>query len=36
MGVRTLQLLFGQILVGLVNGSFYASLSLGLAIILEC
>src|SRR5688572_16312232 len=29
----TPQLLFGQILLGLINGSFYALLSLGLAII---
>ena len=28
-----LQALFGQLLVGLINGSFYAVLSLGLAII---
>src|SRR5215218_4138146 len=28
-----LQALFGQLLVGLINGSFYALLSLGLAII---
>ncbi|WP_438800715.1 ABC transporter permease subunit, partial [Acinetobacter baumannii] len=27
------QLLFGQILLGLINGSFYAMLSLGLAVI---
>lgn len=27
------QLLFGQILIGLINGSFYAMLSMGLAII---
>lgn len=31
-GVST-QLLFGQILLGLINGSFYAMLSMGLAII---
>src|SRR5690349_3353863 len=29
----TLQVLLGQLLVGLINGAFYASLSLGLAII---
>ena len=29
----TPQLLFGQILLGLINGSFYAMLSMGLAII---
>jgi branched-chain amino acid transport system permease protein len=29
----TMQALFGQLLVGLINGSFYALLSLGLAII---
>ncbi|MES3012502.1 MAG: branched-chain amino acid ABC transporter permease, partial [Pseudomonadota bacterium] len=29
----TPQGLFGQILIGLINGSFYAILSLGLAII---
>jgi branched-chain amino acid transport system permease protein len=28
-----LPLLFGQLLLGLINGSFYAMLSLGLAII---
>ena len=28
-----LQALFGQLLLGLVNGSFYAMLSLGLAVI---
>ena len=28
-----MQALFGQLLVGLINGSFYALLSLGLAII---
>jgi len=28
-----LQALFGQLLIGLINGSFYALLSLGLAII---
>ncbi|MGZ5828780.1 MAG: branched-chain amino acid ABC transporter permease, partial [Xanthobacteraceae bacterium] len=27
------QVLFGQLLVGLINGSFYALLSLGFAII---
>ena len=27
------QLLFGQLLLGLINGSFYAMLSMGLAII---
>jgi len=27
------QFLFGQLLIGLINGSFYALLSLGLAII---
>ncbi|WP_370302266.1 branched-chain amino acid ABC transporter permease [Pseudooceanicola sp.] len=31
-GIST-QLLFGQVLIGLINGSFYAMLSLGLAII---
>ena len=31
-GVPT-QALFGQLLLGLINGSFYAILSLGLAII---
>src|SRR3954463_13376899 len=29
----TPQLLFGQLLVGLINGSFYAMMSLGVAII---
>ena len=29
----TPQALYGQILIGLINGSFYAILSLGLAII---
>jgi len=29
----TIQLLLGQVLIGLINGSFYAMLSLGLAII---
>jgi branched-chain amino acid transport system permease protein len=29
----TSQLLFGQVLIGLINGSFYAMLSMGLAII---
>ena len=29
----SMQALFGQLLVGLINGSFYAMLSLGLAII---
>lgn len=33
MGDLSHQLLFGQVLVGLVNGSFYALLSLGLAVI---
>ncbi len=28
-----LQALFGQLLIGLINGSFYAMLSLGLAVI---
>ena len=28
-----IQALFGQLLLGLVNGSFYAMLSLGLAVI---
>src|SRR5712692_8491084 len=32
LGVPT-QALFGQLLVGLINGSFYALLSLGLAVI---
>jgi branched-subunit amino acid ABC-type transport system permease component len=27
------QVLFGQLLLGLINGSFYALLSLGLAVI---
>ena len=27
------QALFGQLLIGLINGSFYAMLSLGLAVI---
>ena len=31
-GVPT-QALFGQLLIGLINGSFYAMLSLGLAVI---
>ena len=31
-GVPT-QALFGQLLIGLINGSFYALLSLGLAVI---
>ncbi|MBV7377575.1 branched-chain amino acid ABC transporter permease [Maritimibacter dapengensis] len=31
-GIST-QLLFGQVLIGLINGSFYAMLSMGLAII---
>ena len=31
-GIPT-QALFGQLLIGLINGSFYALLSLGLAII---
>ena len=29
----TAQQLFGQLLIGLINGSFYALLSLGLAVI---
>src|SRR5205085_2033503 len=29
------QALFGQLLIGLINGSFYALLTLGLALILE-
>ena len=29
----TTQQLFGQLLIGLINGSFYALLSLGLAVI---
>src|ERR1700759_4550197 len=33
MGSITAQALFGQLLLGLINGSFYALLSLGLAII---
>jgi branched-chain amino acid transport system permease protein len=32
MGIST-QALFGQLLIGLINGSFYATLSLGLAVI---
>ena len=32
LGVPT-QALFGQLLIGLINGSFYALLSLGLAVI---
>src|SRR5439155_7191507 len=32
LGIST-QALFGQLLIGLINGSFYALLSLGLAII---
>jgi branched-chain amino acid transport system permease protein len=32
MGIST-QALFGQLLIGLINGSFYAMLSLGLAVI---
>ncbi|MCC7081673.1 MAG: branched-chain amino acid ABC transporter permease [Burkholderiales bacterium] len=32
MGIST-QVLFGQLLIGLINGSFYALLSLGLAVI---
>ena len=32
MGIST-QALFGQLLIGLINGSFYALLSLGLAVI---
>lgn len=31
--ISTVQALFGQLLVGLINGSFYALLSLGLAVI---
>ncbi len=31
-GIST-QALFGQLLIGLINGSFYALLSLGLAVI---
>ncbi|TMH12782.1 MAG: branched-chain amino acid ABC transporter permease, partial [Betaproteobacteria bacterium] len=31
-GIPT-QALFGQLLIGLINGSFYALLSLGLAVI---
>ena len=31
-GIST-QALFGQLLIGLINGSFYAMLSLGLAVI---
>ncbi len=34
-GVPT-QALFGQLLIGLINGSFYAMLSLGLAVIFGC
>src|SRR3954452_22908868 len=30
---RTMQALFGQLLIGLINGAFYAMLSLGLAVI---
>jgi hypothetical protein len=30
------QALFGQLLLGLINGSFYALLSLGLAVISAC
>ncbi|MEX0958658.1 MAG: branched-chain amino acid ABC transporter permease [Burkholderiales bacterium] len=33
MNTITLDALFGQLLLGLVNGSFYATLSLGLAVI---
>ena len=29
------QALFGQLLLGLINGAFYAMLSLGLAVIFE-
>jgi len=29
-------LLFGQLLLGLINGAFYAMLSLGLAVIFAC
>ncbi len=32
LGIRS-QALFGQLLIGLINGSFYALLSLGLAVI---
>ena len=32
-GVATVQALFGQLLIGLINGAFYAMLSLGLAVI---
>ncbi len=31
--ISTVQALFGQLLIGLINGSFYALLSLGLAVI---
>src|SRR3546814_19260111 len=31
-GIST-QVLFGQVLIGLINGAFYAMLSLGLAVI---
>ncbi len=31
-----LPLLFGQLLLGLINGAFYAMLSLGLAVIFGC
>ena len=31
-----LQAFLGQLLLGLVNGSFYAMLSLGLAVIFGC
>ena len=30
---HSVQALFGQLLIGLINGSFYAMLSLGLAVI---
>lgn len=30
------QVLFGQLLLGLINGAFYAVLSLGLAVIFGC
>ena len=33
MASSTSQALFGQLLIGLINGSFYAMLSLGLAVI---
>jgi branched-chain amino acid transport system permease protein len=34
-GVPT-QALFGQLLIGLINGAFYALLSLGLSVIFGC